>query len=381
MERQSRIRKEKPAVQEISSWVGLDVHKRDMLVTRIGPGQEAETWKLANEPRAVRRLARKLVRESPGEVLCAYEAGPCGYVLQRQLAGAGVSCQVVAPSLIPSKPGDRIKTDRRDSRKLAELLRADLLTEVQPPSEEQEAVRDLCRCREDTRRDLHRSRQRLSKFLLRRGVQYGQGRAWTERHRQWLYGLRLEPSAAQWTLESCLVGIEQLEVRVQELDRQLAQIAQAPPYREAVGRLRCFRGIDTLSAMIIMTELHEIRRFRSARALMAYLGLVPSEHSSGERRRRGAITKTGNRRLRRILIEAAWHSRHRPAVGKALRQRRQGQPAQAIALADRAMHRLHRRYWRMLSMGKPQAKAVTAVARELAGFVWATLHSMPETTS
>jgi len=326
------------------------------------------------------RLARKLRREATGEVVCAYEAGPCGYVVQRQFLAEGLACQVVAPSLIPSKPGDRIKTDRRDAKKLAELLRADLLTEVQPPSEEQEAVRDLCRCREDARHDLQRCRHRLGKFLLRKGVHYGQGRAWTERHRQWLFGLRLEPAAAQWTLESCLVGVEQLGVRLQELDRQLEEIAQTQPYREPVGRLRCFRGIDTLTAMVILTELHDIRRFRSARALMAYLGLVPGEHSSGEKTRRGGITKTGNRHLRRVLIEAAWHARHRPAIGKALRQRRQNQPVQAIAIADRAMHRLHRRYWRMLTMGKPPTKVVTAVARELAGFVWATLYSIPETS-
>ena len=360
---------------KISTDVGMDVHKKDIVVTMLrGEAGETVTWKLANEPRAIRRLARKLEREALGMLRTAYEAGPCGYVLQRQLQAEGVPCQVVAPSMIPSAPGDRIKTDRRDARKLAEMLRAGLLTEVHPPTEDEEAVRDLCRCREDAKQDLTRSRHRVSKFLLRRGLHYGKGRAWTRGHRLWLWGLQLEHRAAQATLEEYLVGIEQLETRLRELDRVIAEIADTEPYREQVGWLRCFRGIDTLTAMTILSELHDFRRFPSARQLMSYLGLVPSEHSSGESVRRGGITKTGNGHARRIFIETAWHYRHKPTVGATLRKRRQGQPAHVIATADRAMQRLHRRYWRLLSLGKPPQKAVTAIARELVGFVWAMLH-------
>lgn len=357
--------------------VGLDVHKKDVVVAMLRPGmrtQEAVIWKVANEPRAVRRLAKKLLRESEGAVRCAYEAGPCGYVLKRQLQAEGVACQVVAPSLIPAKPGERVKTDRRDAKKLAELLRASLLTEVHPPTEQEEAVRDLCRCREDVQHDLTRCRHRLGKFLLRHGLHYRDGRAWTQRHRKWLWSLELEHPAAQATLEAYLLGVEQLEARREELHTSIAEIAASDPYRESVGWLRCFRGIDTLTAMVILAELHDVRRFVDPRQLMAYLGLVPREHSSGESTQRGGITKAGNAHLRRVLIESAWHYRHTPRVGEILRKRRQGQPAEVVALADRAMQRLHRRHWRLLSQGKPPQKAVTAVARELVGFLWATLY-------
>jgi len=358
-----------------STDVGLDVHKRDIVVTMLKPfTEEAKTWRIANEPRAVRRLARKLEREALGAIRAAYEAGPCGYVLKRQLEAEGIPCQVVAPSRIPTAPGDRIKTDRRDAKKLAEMLRAGLLTEVHPPTEQEESVRDLCRAREDAKQDLTRCRHRVTKFLLRKGLRYGQGRAWTQGHRRWLWSLELEHRAAQATLEDYLLGIQQVETRLRELDRVIAEIAHTEPYRDQVGWLRCFRGIDTLTAMIILSELHGFRRFRSARQLMAYLGLVPSEHSSGESIRRGGITKTGNGHVRRILVEAAWHYRHKPAVGATLRKRREGQPPHVIATADRAMQRLHRRYWRFLSLGKPSQKATTAAARELVGFLWAILY-------
>lgn len=361
---------------EDSSWVGMDVHKKDIVVARlVGSSREPDVWRFANEPRAIRRFQNKLLREAGSSVECAYEAGPCGYPLQRQLQSAGISCQVVAPSLIPAKPGERIKTDRRDAKKLAELLRSGLLTEVSAPGEEEESVRDLCRCRDSMRQDLTRARHRLGKLLLRRGLRYGPGRAWTRRHRQWLLGLKLEQAAANTTLRVYLGNIEQLEDRLEELGEAIAEIAESDPYRESVGRLRCFRGIDTLSAMLILAELHDVRRFSSPRQLMAYLGLVPGEHSSGERTHRGGITKTGNTRLRRTLIEAAWHARHQPAVSKELRRRRKGQPSDAVVLADRAMRRLHRRYWRLLSLGKPPQKVVTAIARELTGFVWAALQA------
>jgi transposase len=358
------------------TFVGLDAHKNSISVAMLpaGGGRVVE-WQVANEPAAVRRLAKKLEREAAGEVRCCYEAGPCGYALQRQLEAAGVICEVVAPSLIPFKPGERIKTDRRDAIKLAELLRAGMLTEVQAPTEDEEAVRDLCRCREDAREDLTRVRHRMSKFLLRRACIYGLTRqAWGKQHQQWLRGLKFERAADQAIFDDYLLALEQLEERLRTLEAKLAEIADQQPYREPVAWLRCFRGINTTTALSLVAELHDFRRFTSAPALMAYLGLVPSEHSSGEGRRQGAITKSGNRHVRRLLVETAWHYRHRPTVGLGLRQRRRGQPARVIALADRAQQRLCRRYTRMVARGKPHNKIVVAIARELVGYLWAALY-------
>ena len=366
-------------MQEVSTYVGLDVHQREIVVSMLrGVATESVEWKVAHDSAGIRRLVRKLKQSARGEIECAYEAGPCGYTLQRQLRGAGVACQVVAPSLIPIKPGERIKTDRRDARKLAEHLRAGLLTEVHPPSEADEAVRDLCRCREDAKEDLMRVRHRLSKMLLRRGRVYRAGRNWTKRHREWLGRQRFEHAADQAVFEDYLLAIEQLEERVVGLDTRLTEVAATEAYRERVGWLRCFRGIDTVAAMTILAELHDFARFGSPRQLMAYLGLVPSEHSSGAATHRGAITKSGNRHVRRMLVQVAWHYRHRPAVGAALRKRRRDQPAAILALADRAQQRLHRRYCRLLlGCHKPHQKVVIAVARELVGFLWAALYLYP----
>lgn len=357
------------------TFVGMDAHKKAINVAMLLPGQsEPVEWQLANEPAAIRRLAKKLQREAPGEVRCCYEAGPCGYVLQRQLETGGVICEVVAPSLIPIKPGERIKTDRRDAHKLARLLRSDDLTTVHPPTSADEAVRDLCRCREDARKDLLRARHRLDTFLLRRACLYTlTRRRWNQPHRAWLNALKFEHAADQVTFEDYVRTIAQAEERLRRLDEQLAAVATQDPYREPVGWLRCFRGIDTGTAITVVAELHDFRRFQTARALMAYLGLVPSEHSSGERQRRGAITKAGNIHVRRLLVEAAWHYRHRPHVGVGMRQRRSGQPERIIAIADRAQDRLSHRFRTLTTRGKLPQKAVVAVARELAGFLWAAL--------
>jgi transposase len=320
------------------------------------------TWTIPNEPNAVRRLVRKLEREAPDQVRCCYEAGPGGYALQRQLTTARVVCQVIAPALTPRKPGDRIKTNRRDARKLAELLRAGLLTEVQPPTPDEEAVRDLCRARDDAREE-----------LLRRGWHY-HGRNWTRAHRQWVDQLPWTHAAERIVVEDYLLAIDQVEARLIELDARLTEIAHADPYREPVGWLRCFRGIDTLTAILLLAELHDFHRFRSARALMAYLGLVPGEDSTGEKHRRGPITRAGNALVRRLLVETAWHYRRRPSIGLALTRRRTGQPARVIAIADKAQQRLCRRFRRLTELHKPAPKVVVAIARELVGFLWAALH-------
>lgn len=363
-------------MREPSTFVGMDVHRKDIAVAMLVAGSAGPVeWRVANEPSAVRRLAKKLQREGGGAIHCVYEAGPCGYALQRQLQALDLACDVVAPSLIPIRPGERIKTDRRDARKLAELARAGLLTVVHPPSEDEEAVRDLCRGRDDARLDLMRARHRLGKFLLRRGRVFGTGtqRAWSQAHRWWLGQQVFERTAERVMFEDYLLAVEQTEARRRSLELHLDDLARQPRYAAAVGGLRCFRGIDTITAITVIAELHDFRRFRSPSQLMAYLGLVPSEHSSGPRPQRGGITHTGNRHVRRLLIEAAWHYRHKPRVGAALAQRRHGQPASMIALADKAQLRLCRRFRRMEYRGKHPTKIVVAVARELVGYLWAAL--------
>jgi transposase len=361
-------------VEKGITFVGLDVHKEAINVAMFLPGASRPVeWQVSNDAAAVRRLVRKVQRAAAGEVRLCYEAGPCGYAVQRLVRAMAVGCVVVAPSLIPRKAGERVKTDRRDARKLAELFRAGLLTEVHPPTEEDEAVRDLCRAREDAHGDLVRSRHRLSKLLLRQGWSWmGGKKMWGQGHRLWLRSLRFEHKQDQWVLEDYLLAIEQLEERLRALDAQIEQVSQDVRYASVVSALRCFRGIDTLTAMSLVAELHDFMRFNSARGLMAYLGLVPSEHSSGGKEHRGEITKAGNRHARRLLIEAAWHYRHRPSV-LSLRKRRQDQSPRIIAIADRAMHRLHRRFTRMIEKGKPRPKVAVAIARELTGFVWAAM--------
>jgi transposase len=355
----------------------VDAHKKDLFIAMlVGDQKTPVTWHVANEPNAVRRLVRKLERNAPGPVQLCYEAGPCGYALQRQVTTPRVRCQVIAPALIPRKPGDRIKTNRRDARKLTELLRAGLLTEVRPPTPEEEAVRDLCRARDDAREDLLRARHRLGKLLLRRGLHYS-GRNWTRAHRQWMNSLPWTQSAERVVVDDYLLAIDHTQARLIELDAQLTEIAQADPYREPVGWLRCFRGIDTLTAILILAELHDFRRFHSARALMAYLGLVPGEDSTGEKHRRGRITRTGNALVRRLLVETAWHYQHRPGIGVALARRRKGQPRHVIGIADKAQQRLCRRFRRLAEHHKPAPKIAVAIARELAGFLWAALQPVP----
>ena len=358
---------------DVITYVGIDAHKKDLEVAMlVGHARTPETWTVANERRAIERLVRKLEREAPGPVQCCYEAGPCGYALQRQLQRGRVMCQVIAPALVPRKVGERIKTDRRDARKLAELLRAGLLTEVRPPTPAEEAARDLVRARDDAREDLQRCRHRLGKLLLRRGQHYA-GRNWTTAHCAWLKTLTWEHPADQRVVEDYLLAIDQVQARLVDLDTHLTALAATAPYAEPVAWLRCFRGIDTLTAMTLVAELHDFRRFVTPRALMAYLGLVPTEHSSGGHTSRGRITKTGNTLVRRVLTEAAWHDQHQPGIGTTLQRRRAGQPPRVIAIADKAQHRLCRRFRRLAAAHKPTPKVAVAIARELAGFIWATL--------
>jgi transposase len=363
------------------TWVGIDAHKKTLAVAVLSPGSKvAEEFTIDNTEPAIRKLARRLTRAAKGrEVRACYEAGTCGFTLQRRLDTAGVMCDVIAPSLIPRKSGERFKTDRRDALKLAELSRAGVLTSVSPPTLEQEAIRDLCRCREAARADLHRVRHRLIKMLVRRGLVFDpHQRLWSAAHRRWIDALAFENPVDQTVLAEYRLAIEQTERRLRALDKELEKAAELPLYREHVAWLRCFRGIDTTVAMIFVAELHGIDRFESPRALAAYLGLVPSLHASGDSARHGKITKTGNGHIRRALVQACWQYRHRPAVGVGLRKRREGQPERVLAIAEKAERRLSGRYARLKARGKHVNKVVIAIARELVGFLWAALREQRE---
>jgi transposase len=361
------------------TFVGLDAHKKFIHVAVLVNQQITSEFQISNNQQNIRKLARKLMREArknpnaSGEVRVCYEAGCLGFGLKRQLESkSNLVCEVVAPSLIPVKPGERIKTDKRDARKLVKYFANGDLTEVHPPSEEEESVRDLCRCRDDVRDNLLRARHRLSKFLLRRPqYRYTPGRRhWTAVHLNWLRQLEFEYEADQWVFDAYLLEVEHCTERLKALDEKIELASKQGLYAEAVGWLRCFHGIDTLTAMVILSEIHDFRRFKAAPSLMHYLGLTPGEESSGDKHKRGPITKMGNKHVRRILTECAWHYRHPLSVGQALKRRRQGQPDAVINIANQAHSRLTRRYRRLQARGKNHNKIVTAIARELVGFVW-----------
>jgi transposase len=307
----------------------------------------------------------------PRSVRVAYEAGPTGYGLARELAKRRVECVVAAPSKIPRAPGDRVKTDRRDAELLVRLLLAGKLHAVRVPGPEEEALRDLVRAREAVRVDLMRSRHRLSKLLLRHGIRFDDGPAWTQRHRDWLHTIALEWPAAQATLLDAQGAIDALAHRRDQLEREIVALVPSSPWAVQVGRLRCLRGVDTLTAVGLCAEIGDFERFARAEQLMSYIGLVPSESSTGHQRRLGAITKTGSSHARRLLVEAAWHYRARPSIGKALADRHDGQPPEAIAVAWSAQRRLHRTWARLEARAKRRTIIAVAAARELAGFCWA----------
>ncbi len=358
----------------ITCHVGLDTGKSQTVgcgVFRDG-GEDLE-FDLGTDRHSVRRMVRRLSRKTGGGVSFCYEAGPCGYELQRWIRAEGAECVVVAPAFLPGKAGERVKTNRRDARKLAMAHRAGLLTEVRPPTPEEEAARDLVRGREDLVGDVRRCRQRIKSLLLRRGLSLpGSKGTWTLAYRRWLKSLAWEHEADRVVFSDYLLALEQGEERMKHLEAKIKEISQEDPWRERVGWLRCLRGVDTLTAMTLLTELHGWERFRTPRELMSYLGLVPSENSTGSNVRRGRIGG-GNRFARRVLIEAAQHCAKQPAVGAALRKRREGQPGWVLGIADGAQLRLHRRFWHLQLGGKNRNKAVVAVARELTGFIWTIL--------
>jgi transposase len=353
--------------------IAFDQHAASVVAAVLLAGHRTPSlYPLAPDLPTIGRFVARVGRQHT--VHCCYEAGPCGFELQRFLTGRHIACDVIAPALIPRRPGARIKTDRRDAGHLAVLYRAGALTTIHIPSEQEEAARDLLRCREDIRVDLLRARHRLSKFLLRHGRRFtATKRAWSTRHAAWLRSQTWPLPALAQTHAAYLRGVDDVMARLRDVEHDLRALLTLEPLRSRVRCLRCFRGIDDLTALTIAAELGDARRFPSAPRTMAFVGLVPSEHSSGPKHARGPITKTGNAHLRRVLVEAAWHYRHRPFVGDGLKRRQCGAPPTAIHQAWTAQHRLHRRYRHLAGRGKPTSQVITAVARELTGFVWAAL--------
>jgi transposase len=368
-------------MKEKLRFLGLDVHAETIAIAVAEPdGEVRSLGTIPNRAESIRKMIKKL---GPAEKLRAcYEAGPTGYVVYWQLAELGVQCEVVAPTLVPVKAGDRVKTDRRDAEKLARCYRSGDLTAVWVPDEGSEALRDLVRAREAAKQDQMRARHRLSKFLLRSGQRPPTGvRSWTRPYLIWVAQLRFTQIAQEATRQDYLHEVEHMRERVTRLEQAIIEAVKAasPALQQVINDLQALRGIADISAVTIAAELGQVSRFGSARQLMGYCGAVPSEDSSGKRVRRGGITKTGNAHLRRIVGEAAWSYRRPPCIWYGLRRRQESISEEAKEIAWKAQHRLHKRYMKLGSAGKPQGKIITAVARELLGFIWA-IGTKAETT-
>ena len=349
-------------------FVGLDVHADSIAIAVAEPGR-SEPGTLATIPNDRAMLLKRLRRL--GQVKCCYEAGPTGYGLQRVLTAEGIDCVVVAPSLVPTRAGERVKTDRRDAVKLARFLRSGDLTEVYVPDEATEAMRDLERARDDAKKAERVARHQLGKFLLRHERRYAGKTSWTAKHLAWIRAQHFAHEAQQRVLEDYLRTVEDLSERVERLTKSIVELVEAWSLRPLVKALQALRGINVISATVIAAELGELTRFESAPKLMGYLGLVPSEYSSGEGRRQGRITRAGNGHVRRILVEAAWAYRFRARQSRDIASRSAAVSPEVRRIAWRAQERLCAKYRRLTARGKNRNKTTAAIARELAGFVWA----------
>ncbi|WP_456378151.1 IS110 family RNA-guided transposase [Thiolapillus sp.] len=363
------------AKSDYAAFIGLDVHKDSIAVAIAWPGRHEpeDRGEIANTPKAINKLIQRLSQQADGGILLfCYEAGPCGYGLYRQIMGTGHDCQVVAPSLIPRKPGDQIKTDQRDARKLARHLRGGDLTPVWVPDQEQEAMRDLTRARDDMKSQERKARQQLNAFVLRQGHHWPSGKTrWTQAHYNWLESIRFEQPWLQIVLQEYIDGVKAATQRVSDLTEQMMRALPDWSLGPVVDSLVALRGIDKLAAMVLLAELGDINRFSSPKQLMAYLGLVPSEHSSGGRRRQVGITRTGNGHARRMLVESAWSYRFPARQTMHLKRKAQSATAEAKAIAWRAQKRLCGRYRTLTQAGKNTKLVCVAIARELVGFIWA----------
>lgn len=351
-------------------YLGMDVSKNTIVVAILESGEQTPVVdRIANEEPAIRRLIGRF--RDPGLLRACYEAGPGGYGLCRLLVSIGVACEVVAPSLIPEGGSDKVKTDRRDAVRLARLLRAGELTPVRVPAPAQEAVRDLVRVRAGLLDDRRRAQQRLTATLMRHGRIWRGGSYWTQAHRGWIAGQRFAGPALASAVACHRAALETREAGLAALEAGLVPRAAAGPLAGPAARLGCYRGIAALGALVLVSEVTGWRRFPAARAFMSCTGLVPSEYSSGEQTRRGHITKAGSGPVRTTLAEAAWACQHAPAIGVTLRRRQAGADPGTLARSWKAQRRLHGKYMHLLHHGKTPSQAATAVARELAGFIWA----------
>lgn len=357
---------------KIIHWIGIDDHADKWTIAHL----EGHSEKFSHEFELVPGDAgyRKLIgfaKGLKGEVRIAYEAGPCGYELYRRLTKAGLNCQVAAPSLTPVKPGERVKTNRKDAKKITRSHRSNELTYITVPDEQRESLRDLVRARHTVQQDVVRIRHQMTKLILRYGHRYRDGKAWTARFWVWLRKIKLSSEYSQIVLEEMIITHDQRLDQRARYDEKIEQAAKTSEYQPYVEALAVLRGINTLSAMTILSELGDLRRFPTAPKLMAAIGLVPSEYSTGDKTNRYSITKTGNAHVRHIVVEAAWQYQKRLTNGPTIKARRKGQPQALLDIAQRCDLRLNRKFYRMTSRGKRSTVAAVAVARELVGFIWA----------
>ena len=358
-------------MKNFTTFIGMDVHKETIAVAIAGEeGVPRYYGEIMNTPEALTKLIKKVARKKAHTAFC-YEAGPCGYGVYRQITGMGYRCDVVAPSLIPKKVGDRVKTDRRDAVMLTRLHRAGELTAVWVPGLEQEAIRDLTRAREDIKGMERHARQRLSGFLLRHNKKYSGKSKWTPGYFRWLETVSFESSVQQIVFQEYVDMVKQLQGRVASIEEEMRKALTGWSLGPVVEALMALRGVNLVTAMTVVAEIGDMSRFEIPRQLMGHLGLVPSEHSSGSRQKRGGITKTGNGHVRRVLTEASWSYRL-PARKTAHLQRKAEKTSESVqAIAWKAQKRLCKRYWYLIHKGKLTVQTCTAIARELVGFIWA----------
>jgi transposase len=358
-------------MNKIVHYLGLDVHKETIAVA-IAPQNTTEVRSygvIGGTLEAVDKLVKKLSSPSV-ELRCVYEAGPCGFVIHRYLKNKGIQCDVISPSLIPKKASDRVKTDRRDAEQLARLYRAGELKAIYVPDQEDEAIRDLIRARTAAVCDQRQVRNRLKGFLLRQGFRYSGKTSWNDAHKRYLSGLLMPQPAQQIVFQECIHAIDDVSQRLERLTQAVENSLSGWKWEPVVRALMSLRGVQVLNAMTLVAEAGDMSRFTEPRQLMSFFGLTSSEHSSGGKRSQGGITKCGNTHCRRVLTEAAWHYRLKPQVSEAMQKRQEKQSKEVRLIAWKAQQRLHKRF-RSLSVRKKSVVVVTAIARELTGFVWA----------
>jgi len=351
-------------------YVGLDVHKETTSIAVISEKNFKPDFEktIPSDNKQIFKFFKKL--GNPENILSSYEAGCTGFGLQRFLEKSGITCYIAAPGQIPRKSSERIKTDRKDALKLARLLKAGEIIPIYIPTKQDEYVRDYLRARGDMQLELKHNKQRLLNFLLRHGLKYHNTSYWTKIHKKWSKSLEFQNEFMKDTFKTYFLQVCDLEMKLSEMDNKINEIAQQDEYTDRVARLRCFKGIEYFTALSLIVEIGDFHRFRSAGEFMAFLGIIPSEKSSGNKKYKGGITKTGNSNLRRLLIEVAWHYRHKNPASKRLNARREGQKIEDVLYADKAIIRLNKKLFRLIFRGKSKQKAITAVAREMAGFIW-----------